>query len=187
MAEQAQTFTWPGGRPKLTHMGINVIDLEKMVAFYTRIMGLTVSDRGFSPRLQCNMAFMTSDPAEHHQLVMLETRPADSVGNVNQISFKVSSLDELRGAFDRLADEGIEARPIDHGNAWSIYFPDPEGNDIEIYLSSPFYVPQPHGAPLDLGKTNDEIVRGTEERIKGDAGFKTGEAWAADIAEKMRG
>lgn len=30
--------------------------------------------------------------------------------------------------------------PRNHGNAWSIYFADPEGNRIELYTPSPWYV-----------------------------------------------
>lgn len=185
MTASQKPFDWPGGRPKLTHLGINVVDIDRMVAFYTRVLGLTVSDRGFSERLQCNLAFLTSDPTEHHQVVMLDTRREGDAGNVNQISFKVASLDELRAAYDRLVAEGVDASPISHGNAWSVYFPDPEGNLIEVYLSTPFHVPQPHGDPLDLGLGNDEILRLTEERTRREDGFTSREAWSADLADKL--
>lgn len=187
MTQTNDALDWAGGRPRLTHMGINVIDLEKMVTFYTRLLGLTVSDRGFSERLQCNMAFLTSDPTEHHQVVMLECRAPGSDGNVNQISFKIDTLDQLKDAHRKLAAEGVEAGPIDHGNAWSIYFPDPEGNAIEIYLNSPFYIAQPHGEKLDLSVDNDEILRRTRERIEGQDGFKTREEWAAGLTKKLEG
>ncbi len=29
---------------------------------------------------------------------------------------------------------------------------DPEGNGIEIFTDTPWYVPQPHGVPIDLSR-----------------------------------
>ncbi len=179
MTQRSDGFEWPKGRPRMTHMGINVIDIDMMVDFYTRVLGLSVSDLGFSDRLQCKLAFLTSDPGTHHQIVLVGSRAAGTESTVNQISFTVPSLDDLRAANRRLLDEGIEPNPINHGNAWSVYFPDPEGNLIEIYLDAPFYVPQPQGEPLDLALGDDEILARTEERFGAEEGFTTREAWMA--------
>ncbi len=178
MTAQAEAFQW-SGRPRITHMGINVIDIDRMVAFYTRVLGLSVSDFGYSERLGCKLAFLTSDPGTHHQIVLVGSRAEGTESTVNQISFTVPSLDDLRAAHRRLLDEDIEANPINHGNAWSVYFPDPEGNLIEIYLDAPFYVPQPQGEPLDLALGDDEILARTEERFGTEEGFTTREAWMA--------
>jgi len=176
---------WSAGAPRLTHFGINVIDMDRMVEFYTRVMGLTVSDRGFSARLQGNLAFLTGDPTEHHQLVMVDSRQAGDTGNVNQISFQLNSLAELRAARDRLAGEGIRLNPVSHGNAWSIYFEDPEGNLIEVYVHSPFHTPQPCGDTLDLDLDDAEIVRRTEARVKSLPGFKSHAEWSAEMTRKL--
>lgn len=176
----------PGVGPRLTHFGINVIDLDKMVDFYTRVLGMVVSDRGRSTRLNHNLAFLTADPEEHHQLVMVDSRKPGDPGNVNQISFRLGSLDDLKAAYERLNAERIEANPISHGNAWSIYFPDPEGNLVEVYVPSPFYIPQPRGDKLDLGLSNEEIARETEARLKTEPGFMTRAEWTAQMAAKLR-
>jgi catechol 2,3-dioxygenase len=180
-------FEWPSGRPRITHMGINVIDIDAMVEFYTRVLGLSVSDFGFSERLQCKLAFLTSDPGSHHQVVMVATRSQDSESTVNQISFTVPALDDLRAANRRLTDEGIETNPINHGNAWSVYFPDPEGNLLEIYLDAPFYVPQPQGEPLDLALGDDEILARTEQHFSTVEGFTTRAAWIARRRREIDG
>ena len=53
----------------------------------------------------------------------------------------------------RALDNGAtDMRVTSHGNAWSCYFKDPEGNTVEAYLDTPFHVPQPHGEPLDLSQ-----------------------------------
>ncbi len=184
---RAKPFEWPAGRPRITHMGINVVDIDRMVAFYTRVLGLTVSDFGFSERLQCKLAFLTSDPATHHQLVMVGCRPEGTESTVNQISFTVASLDDLRAADRRLTGEGIATNPIDHGNAWSVYFPDPEGNLIEIYLDAPFYVTQPRGEPLDLSLGDDEIRARTEARFGAEQGFMSRADWIAKRKQEIDG
>ncbi len=187
MSERSDAYEWPKGRPTMTHMGINVIDIDKMVDFYSRVFGLTVSDFGFSERLQCRLAFLTASPGDHHQVVMVATRPAGTESTVNQISFRVPSLDDLRAANRRLTEEGIETNPINHGNAWSVYFPDPEGNLLEIYLDAPFYVPQPQGEPLDLALGDDEIVARTEQRFGLEKGFTSREAWIAKRRQEIDG
>src|SRR5687768_5288973 len=77
-------------RPALTfsHFGFFVRDLERMVDFYTRLLGFTVSDRGEldTPRGRLSFAFLTRDPREHHQIVLASGRPDDLPFNtINQI------------------------------------------------------------------------------------------------------
>jgi hypothetical protein len=74
-------------------------------------------------------------------------------------------LGDLREVHKRaLALGATEMRPVSHGNAWSIYFKDPEGNTVEAYLDTPFHVPQPHGKPLDLAKSDEQILRRPRRR-----------------------
>jgi catechol 2,3-dioxygenase len=185
MTKHGERLRWSGGAPRLTHFGLNVIDIDRMVGFYTRVMGLAVSDRGWSERLKQNLAFLTGDPTEHHQLVMVDSRNPGDKGNVNQISFQLSSLAELRAARDRLAAEGVRINPVSHGNAWSIYFDDPEGNLIEVYVHSPFYTPQPCGDRLDLDMSDAEILRETEARLRERPGFMTQAEWSAKMAGRI--
>ena len=58
---------------------------------------------------------------------------------------------------------------------------------MEAYLHTPFYVPQPHGEPLDLGKTDDEILHATEAACAKDPGFMPREAFAAKVAARLAG
>ena len=173
-------------RPRLTHAGLWVRDMEKMEAFYTRVLGFSVSDRGFVPRYNGHITFMTNDPTLHHQVILAEGRPADAPSTVNQLSFEVESLDQLRTMYLRVVAEGVEnLLPRNHGNAWSVYFDDPEGNNLEVYLDSPFHVPQPFGEYLDFELSNEEIVRLTEELVRKTEGFKMRSEWAGERAEQM--
>jgi len=171
--------------PRLTHLGINVIDLDKMVAFYSELLGMKVSDTGYSNRLGYRLTFLTASPTNHHQIVMAECRDKESKSTVNQISFTWDSLDDIRALNEKLTARGIKTTPIDHGNAWSIYFPDPEGNQIECYLDAPWQVAQPHGQPLDLSLSNAEIVKRTKARIKDDPTFMPATRWSAKMKRSL--
>lgn len=174
-------------RAKLAHMGIFVRDRAKMVKFYTDVLGLVVTDQGESSGAGAHLTFMSADPGEHHQVVLVTGRPEDTGFNpINQVSFLISSLTELREVHKRALANGATAmRTVSHGNAWSIYFLDPEGNRLEAYMHTPFYVPQPHGEPLDLSKSDDQIMRETEAACTKDPGFMPREAFAAKVAARM--
>ena len=158
---------------QLTHMAIFVHDLDKMVDFYTRVIGLTISDRGSAMTAAVDMVFMSNNPGEHHQFVLASGRPDYATFSVaQQISFLVDSLDDVRTMRDRVVAEGIEiSRTATHGNAWSLYYNDPEGNRIENYTHTPWHIPQPHVHPLDLDMSNDEIMKMTEAHCREDPGF----------------
>jgi catechol-2,3-dioxygenase len=171
---------------QLTHFGIHTTDLDRMVDFYTRVMGFVISDHGVG-RSGARVVFMTQNPECHHQFVLFDGKPADLPYNpVNQISYRLDSLDTLKGYRRALVGEGItDHRVTDHGNAWALYFKDPEGNPVELYVDSPFYTPQPCGEPLDLDQPNDEILRRTEAMCRSRPSFMTREAWMQQIRERL--
>jgi catechol 2,3-dioxygenase len=173
--------------PRLSHMGIHVTDMAAMLDFYTRVMGLTVSDRGRGQKFPVELVFLTSDPTRHHQLVLAEGRPVDaSFSTVNQMSFLVEDVAALRAVHDRALAAGVaDMTPIDHGNALSIYFKDPEGNTVEVYLETDFYVPQPHRGVLDFGRPDEEILASNEAMVRADPAFLPRAAWEACMRERM--
>lgn len=163
---------------QIGHVGLYVTDLAKMRDFYTGVLGFDVTDAGTGRAAE--MVFMSRDPREHHQVVLATGRPPGSYSVVNQISFRVKSLQELREMHRRLVDHDVQQiRPIDHGNSWSIYFLDPEGNRLEVYLATPWYVNQPHAEPLALDKPDDELFAYCEAKAKADPGYKPVEEWRA--------
>lgn len=174
-------------RARLAHMGIFVRDRVKMEKFYTDVLGLVVTDAGESSAPGLHLTFMSADPGEHHQVVLVTGRPEESGFNpINQVSFLIGSLTELREVHRRaLVNGATSMRTVSHGNAWSIYFLDPEGNRLEAYLHTPFYVPQPHGEPLDLSKSDDEILCETEAACRRDPGFMPREAFVAQVAARL--
>jgi catechol 2,3-dioxygenase len=170
----------------LSHFGIFVYDMEQMERFYTEVLGFMVTDRG-NIRGR-DLVFLSRSPDDHHQIVMAGGRtgkPDDQV--INQLSFRVASLDALKdfyGALKQRADVR-EISPISHGNAWSVYFRDPENNRLEVFTDAPWYVTQPRGDKLDLSLSNDEIIRQTEAACRDDPGFMPVAQWQADFKARL--
>src|SRR5215470_7314942 len=170
----------------LSHFGIHVTDIGRMEDFYTRALGLLVSDRGALPNGP-TLVFLSRDPDEHHQLVLVTGRPPGPGYNVvNQISFKLPTLAELKAAHARMREEGVkEFRVVTHGNAWSIYFADPEGNRVELFVDTPWHTPQPFAEPFDIEAPTEKIYAATEAICRKRPGFSARSAWREAVTTKM--
>jgi hypothetical protein len=83
------------------------------------------------------ICFLSADPeAEHHELALAKD-PAQKTHNVQQVSFKVQRLDDVRAFYHRLQAEGLRiGRTVTHGIACSVYFFDPEDNRVELYYTT---------------------------------------------------
>ena len=142
----------------LGHVGIFVHDLMKQRDFYSRVMGLEIADEDIEGR---GMVFLSAHPdEEHHEFVIMKGRTGGSDAQViQQLSFKVDTLAELKEFHTVFKDEGVEIqRTVSHGNAFGMYATDPEGNTIEVYYKTGFPVPQPHGDPVDLDDSEEDLL-----------------------------
>ena len=141
----------------LGHVGLYCHDLPKMRSFYAGVLGLTISDED----LERGICFLSADPeAEHHELALVRVRyPSQKTLSVQQVSFKVKSLDDVRGFYHRLREAGMKIdRTVTHGIACSVYFYDPEDNRIELYYTTPYKVRQPLGEAIDLDQPDEELL-----------------------------
>lgn len=168
-----------------SHIGLYVTDIKRMEDFYARFLGFTVTDRGSLGPV--DLVFLSRDPKEHHQIVLATGRPPNPVFNtVNQISFRVPHLAALREFHRGLAKEAVtEVAPVTHGNALSLYFRDPEGNRIELFLDTPWYVDQPCREPLDLTQSEAEIWTRAEKQARALPGFKPRAEWESEMSLRM--
>jgi catechol-2,3-dioxygenase len=169
-----------------SHLGIHVTHLERMQDFYTRVLGLVLTDRG-QLHEGVTLAFLSRDPDQHHQIVLVTGRPAAVDYNVvNQISLKLPGLADLKAMHARLREEGVtEFRIVTHGNAWSVYFPDPEGNRVELFVDTPWHTPQPYAEPFDLAEPIDAIMARTEALCRSRPGFVSRTEWRALQVRRM--
>ena len=168
-----------------SHLGMFVRDIDAMADFYKRYLGLLETDRGELP-LPGNprIIFLSRDAREHHQVALVAGRE-DGPSTINQLSFDVGSLAGLRRLHASLEERGAPMFAINHGASWSVYTYDPEGNMLEIYVHSPFYVPQPVVDPLDLSQSDEDIVRTTEAAYKDRPGFQTMAEWSRAFARRI--
>jgi len=122
------------------HVGINVIDLERSVHFYTAALGLDVSGEGSDA--DHRFAFLSSDGA----LVLTLWQQASDVfapgrAGLHHLAFEVGSVDEVAAAEARLRDLGAEfvhngtVAHFEGAESGGIFFHDPDGTRLEIYSS----------------------------------------------------
>jgi catechol 2,3-dioxygenase len=169
---------------QLTHVGLYVNDMDAMVSFYTLLIGLEVTDSG--EFLGRHLTFLSRRADEHHQIVFVTGRRGDDVQLLSQISFRVDDLDALKHFHRRALELGATAMEgRNHGNSWSIYFEDPEGNRIEMYTPTPWYVRQPWRVSLDLTESNDAIEATTRKLIEEGASWGPVDAWRAELAARL--
>jgi catechol-2,3-dioxygenase len=178
-------------RPGLTfsHVGFFVTDIPVMEDFYSRVLEFTVTDRGqlTGANGPVDLVFLSRDPDEHHQIVLISGRPAEISFNViNQVSLKADSLATLKEMHRRVQHEKTsDLRPTTHGNSLSLYVRDPEGNRLELYVELPWYVSQPLSIPVDLALDDARIMANAEAHARTLPGFKPRSEWRAEMARRM--
>src|SRR5580704_13134299 len=88
----------------MSHIGLYVHDMPKMEDFYTRVLGFTVTDRG--KVRGADIVFTSWDPKDHHQVALVSGRPkALAYNHINQISFRVASVEDLQAVWKRVKSE----------------------------------------------------------------------------------
>ena len=169
--------------PRLSHVGLYVTDVPRMIDFYTNVLGFVVSDGAPDGRI----TFLSRNPSDHHQVVLVRGRGEDhGTPMVQQVSFNVGTLANVQKAYRKVkAAQCKVIEPRCHGNAWSVYFSDPEGNRIEMFCDTPWYVPQPLGYEIDLDKPEAQLYRETEDECRKREGFMPMEEWRAQISKKI--
>lgn len=120
----------------LGHVVIKVRDQQRAEAFYNGLLGIPIAAR--LPSL--SMTFFTL--GNHHDFAVAAVgrdaldAPANAPGLLH-VAFKIGTrIDELREAKSQLEAAGIEVEAYDHEVTKSIYFKDPDGNTIELYVDA---------------------------------------------------
>ena len=156
-----------------SHAFVHVENMAAMLDFYTNVLGFEITDQGEVGGKP--VTFLSQVETDHHQLAFLESRPPPG-GERNRVAhfaFRVASLDEVKTLHGRLqADDRIGAvNPVTHGNAWSVYFADPEGNGIEVFCDSPWHVRQPQGGAWDPAASSEDVHATTRDAYAVSDGF----------------
>jgi catechol-2,3-dioxygenase len=170
---------------ELGHVGVWVDDLLLMRSFYTQMLGLTVTDED----LEKGMVFLSARPeTEHHEFVLARGRQApEDVKLIQQVSFRIDSVESLVEFHRRFQDAGVRVQQeVTHGNAYGIYFWDPEGNRIEVYYRVPIEVRQPFRKDLNLDQSPDDVLAEAQRLLAEDGPAYTGAVGGGNTTEAGR-
>ncbi len=158
---------------KLAHYVIRARDFAGMLAWYRKVFLLKTS---FEAPV---IAFLTYDE-EHHRIAFLNTAHLPPMQEqrgtgIDHVAFTYASLSDLLLTWERLKGEGIEPFwCINHGPTTSMYYRDPEGNEIELqvdnyatieeataYFSSPAFAANPIGIDFNPAILLQKLRGGT--------------------------
>jgi catechol 2,3-dioxygenase len=120
----------------LGHVVVRVTDCARAEAFYGGFLGMPVCARYDENGIK--MAFFTL--GNHHDFAVSEVSPDANGGpqagpGLDHVGFRIGDdIDQLREAKAKLDAAGIAISPMDHGVTKSLYFHDPDGNGVELYV-----------------------------------------------------
>ncbi|MFB6296047.1 MAG: VOC family protein [Halobacteriales archaeon] len=119
--------------PTLGHVHLRVRDLDRSLDFYTGPLDLDVNER------HGRYAFLTW--GEHHHDVALQEVGADAPGpgrgvGLYHAAIEVDDEGALEDIYRRLQERDVRVSPVDHGISRAIYFDDPDGNGLEVYVDA---------------------------------------------------
>jgi catechol 2,3-dioxygenase len=153
---------------------------DEMLEFYTEVLGFEVTDSGEIGGGK--VAFMSQGSNDHHQVALVSGKPPGTPPPaLNHFAFRTESLAEVKGWFQRLTtdDRVTGVTPVTHGNEWSVFFQDPDGNVIEVFCDTPWHVSQPAVDGWDPTADDESIVVATKEKFASDPEFGPIEAYYA--------
>ena len=135
-----KTITAPGVLPAALRLGpvrLAVTDLDRAIDFYTRIVGLTVSER--RTEAAHAVAYLSNGRENVIELqAEPDARPAGQHAGLYHVALNYDSRLELGRTLQRIVDTGT---PIDgasnHRTHEAIYLPDPDGNGLELAWDFP--------------------------------------------------
>jgi catechol 2,3-dioxygenase len=164
----------PSVRPTLHHLGLKTSNMDAMVDWYAKVLGMKPNHRTSTPSGPqgaggWKIAWLSNDEANHRISIMALPRLTDDEQRsrhkgLQHIAFEYPNLDELLETYARLKTLGIEpVRAADHGVTTSFYYEDPDRNSIELMVDnfgdaerssefmrrSPAFAINPMGADVD--------------------------------------
>lgn len=139
---------------RLGHFGFNVADIDAGVDFYARLLGLRITDtrdlkkipgrEEMASRLDDGRLVFMSHNSDHHAFLLAHKSLGAMFGDdaiskditLNQITWQVSTMEEVFVAADYFRDKQVEIRRVGRdmpGSNWHTYIRDPDGHTVELY------------------------------------------------------
>ncbi len=137
MNKQNPPYTAPP-QTRIGHVHLKVANLERALAFYAGVLGLTITQR-----IQDSAAFLAAGDYHHH--IALNTweslggaPPPPGTTGLYHTAIVYPSRPALADALRRVLAANIPLQgATDHGVSESIYLADPDQNGVELYCDKP--------------------------------------------------
>ena len=123
---------------RIGHCALRVRDVERSKQFYTEVLGFQLMEQD-----PVHGGVFMSLPNDGHTIDISSVSGSEAVPSpargrhalgVRHLAFKTGSYEALREAYDTLLAHDVSVeRMIDHVSQRSLYFADPDGNQLEIY------------------------------------------------------
>ena len=117
----------------LGHVVLRVTDRDRSERFYNGVLGLPICARLDQGGMK--MAFFSL--GNHHDFAVMEVKDDPDGRPRRGAGLSIgTSRDEVRHAGATLEAAGVSTTPIDHEVSKSLYFQDPDGNGVEVYVDA---------------------------------------------------
>lgn len=122
---------------RVGHVVLKMRDLEAARQFYGGVLGMKITDQ----QEDFGVFFRFDD--YHHDIAVFKVGEDAAAPERNQVGLAhvallADSLETVRDWYGKLKAQGVDGlRTVDHGITKSVYFRDPEGNELEIYCEVP--------------------------------------------------
>ncbi|KAL1851899.1 hypothetical protein Plec18170_006202 [Paecilomyces lecythidis] len=161
------------------HFGLRTTpeNFDAMVKWHLDFWG------GFIVLQSSQAAFIAYDD-EHHRLVIVKDpshrviEDRKTAVGIYHIAFTLKSLSELATSYEQKKTLGIIPHwPVNHGISTSMYYSDPDGNEIELqvdnfdtaaeahaFMTSPEYTINPIGVDINVDEFLGRVRSGEDEK-----------------------
>ena len=118
---------------RIGHAHLHVRELERSRRFYEEIAGLSTTES-----VAGRFAFLSA--GHHHHDLALQAigagapDPRPGTPGLYHVAFEADDIPAFRTFWNRLRERDISHAAVDHGISWALYFDDPDGNGVEIYV-----------------------------------------------------
>ena len=129
-------MTTPLIHPTFHHVNLKTTRLQEMIDFYHELVGAEVI---FQDQVG---AWLSNDDANHRIALLafpnfVDDPDKDNRTGMHHSAFEYASFEELNSSYLRLKEAGIRpALCLDHGMTLSYYYPDPDGNNVELQVDN---------------------------------------------------
>ena len=123
---------------RLGHVVLRVADRDRSEKFYSGVLGIPMIAR--YDENGAKMAFFSL--GNHHDLAVSQVsaeggEASENEVGIDHVAFHIGEgIETLREAKTVLDRAGIVSTPIDHEVTLSLYFKDPDGNGVELYVDA---------------------------------------------------